>query len=96
MGFDRALGHVQIAGDFRVVASLEQQFDDLPFAASHLYEIFFHKNTHLIDAPPSRQVARKPGPSAHLDSSLFASFCIHAAKSPPRMLTKIENLGSRA
>jgi hypothetical protein len=44
MRFDRALGHVQIASDFRVVTSLEQQIDDLPFPWSHLLEILFHKH----------------------------------------------------
>ena len=36
MRFDRSLGNVQIASDFRVVASLEQQIDDLPFPGSYL------------------------------------------------------------
>jgi len=32
MRFHRALGDVEIASDFRVVTSLEQQVDDLPLA----------------------------------------------------------------
>ncbi len=31
MRFHRALGNVQIASDFRVVTSLEQQLNNLPF-----------------------------------------------------------------
>ncbi len=80
MRFDRALGNVQIVSDFRVVTSLEQQFDDLPVPWSHLVELLFHKALHLTDAPRSPQVTLKPGPSAHLDSGLCVSFCIHAAK----------------
>jgi hypothetical protein len=59
MRFDRSLGNVQIASDFRVVASLEKQLDNLPVPGIHLYEIVFHKSTHLTDAPRSRQVAPK-------------------------------------
>jgi hypothetical protein len=40
--FDRALGHVQIASDFRVVTSLEQQIDDLPLPGPDLVELVFH------------------------------------------------------
>jgi hypothetical protein len=43
MRFHRALGHVQIARDFRVVASLEKQFNDLPVPWAHLIENLFHK-----------------------------------------------------
>jgi hypothetical protein len=42
MRFDRALGNVEIASDFRVVTSLEQQIDDLPFPGSHLADLLFH------------------------------------------------------
>jgi len=44
MRFDRALGNVQIASDFRVVTSLEQQMNDLPFPGSHLAELLFHNH----------------------------------------------------
>ena len=44
MRFYRALGHVQIPSDFRVVASLEQQFDDLPFPRSYKVKLFFHSH----------------------------------------------------
>jgi hypothetical protein len=30
--------------DFRVVASLEEQLDDLPFPWTHLLELFFHRH----------------------------------------------------
>ena len=43
MSFDGALGHVQVASDFGVIASLEQQIDDLPFSYPHLLELLFHK-----------------------------------------------------
>jgi len=41
--FDGALGHIQVASDFRVVTALEQQIDDLPFPWSQLVEFVFHK-----------------------------------------------------
>jgi len=59
--FDRALGHVQIASDFRVVTSLEQQIDDLPFPWSQLAEFFFHKYC-TCPTPQTRRLARKVGP----------------------------------
>jgi hypothetical protein len=55
MCFDRALGDVELPGDFRVVASLEKQLDDLPFAGSDLAELFFQKNVAL--APKRAPVA---------------------------------------
>jgi hypothetical protein len=45
MGFHGSLGDVQIASDFRVVTSLEQQVDNLPFPGAYLAELFFHKRT---------------------------------------------------
>jgi len=42
MRFDRALGNVQFASDFRVVTSLEQQIDDPPLPGSDLAELLFH------------------------------------------------------
>jgi len=44
MRFHRALGHVQIARDFRVVTSLEKQLNDLPVPWAHLIENLFHKH----------------------------------------------------
>ena len=58
MCLDRSLGDVQIVSDFRVVASLQQQIDDLPFAGPHLAEFLFHISLHLSDIPWSPQVAR--------------------------------------
>jgi hypothetical protein len=43
MRFHRALGNVQIPSDFRVLTSLEQQLNDLPFPGPHLAELLFHK-----------------------------------------------------
>src|ERR1700674_1860037 len=42
---------------------------------------------HLTDTAPIAQVAKQSGRSAHLDSGLCVSFCIHAAKPVPGMLT---------
>jgi hypothetical protein len=42
MSFHRTLSHVQVPSDLRVVASLKQQFDDLPFPGSYLCKLFFH------------------------------------------------------
>ena len=44
MRLDRSLGNVQVFGDFRVVASLEKQFNHLPFPGLHVAEILFHKH----------------------------------------------------
>jgi hypothetical protein len=58
MRFDGALGNVEIASDFRVVTTLEQQVDDLPFAWPYSWgdfrsycchywlELRFHKIFH--------------------------------------------------
>jgi hypothetical protein len=43
MRFHRALGHFQIASDFRVVTSLEKQFNDLTVPWVHLLKHLFHK-----------------------------------------------------
>jgi len=42
MRFDRALGNVQIPSDFRVVASLKQQLNDLPFPGSCKIKLLIH------------------------------------------------------
>jgi hypothetical protein len=42
MSFDGALGDMQIASDFGVIAALEKQIDDLPFPGPHLSELLFH------------------------------------------------------
>ena len=82
MRFHRTLGDVQIVGDFRVVTSLEQQIDNLPLPWSHLVELLFHKSLHLTDAAPVTASGAETRPlSAHLNSGLCVSFCIHAAKS---------------
>jgi hypothetical protein len=81
MRLDRSLGDVQIFSDFRVVTPLKKQIDDLPFPGSYLAEVLFHKHLHLADPTRPLQVAEQPDPSAHLDSGLYDSFCIHTAKS---------------
>ncbi len=42
MCFDGALGDIQIASDFGVVASLEKQIDDLALPGGHLFDLLFH------------------------------------------------------
>ena len=42
MSLDGALGDIQVASDFSVVASLEKQVDDLAFPGSHLFKLLFH------------------------------------------------------
>jgi hypothetical protein len=44
MGFHRALGDIQVARDFRIITSLEEQFNDLPVPWAHLIESLFHKH----------------------------------------------------
>jgi len=83
MRFDGSLGNVQIASDFRVVTSLKKQIYDLPFPGTHLVKLFFHKDCTWPMRPRLLQVAKQSGLSAHLDSGLCVSFCIHAAKSGP-------------
>ena len=83
MRFDGSLGHIQIASDFRVVTSLKQKIDDLPFPGTHLIEFFFHKNCPKPMWPWSRKWLANQVPPAHLDSGLCVSFCIQAAKSGP-------------
>jgi hypothetical protein len=58
---DRALGHVEVTSDFRVVTSLEQQIDDLPFPCSQLAELFSH-NDCTCPTPETGQRARNLGP----------------------------------
>ena len=53
MCFHRTLGNVQIPSNFRVVTSLEQQTNNLPFPGAHLAELLFHKHLHLTDTPRS-------------------------------------------
>jgi len=48
MGFDSALGDIQILCDLGVVATLKQQVNDLLFAISQLANLLFHGGT-----PPS-------------------------------------------
>lgn len=42
MGLDGTFRHIQVAGDFGVVTSLEKQIDDLLLPTSQLAEIFVH------------------------------------------------------
>ncbi len=87
MRFNRALGHVQIASDFRVVTPLEQQINDLPLPGPHLYEIFFHKNKHLADTPQTPQLALKPA----LGRSGFGSLALILHSRGQTALQKLTN-----
>jgi hypothetical protein len=51
MRFYRALGNVQIPSNFRVVTSLKQQIDDLPFPRPYLAERLFHNTAPDRRAP---------------------------------------------
>jgi hypothetical protein len=48
MGLDGAFGHVQIAGNFGVVTSLEKQIDDLLLPASQPVDLLIH-SLHLAE-----------------------------------------------
>jgi hypothetical protein len=48
MGLDGAFGHVQIAGNFGVVTSLEKQIDDLLLPASQPVKLLVH-SLHLAE-----------------------------------------------
>ena len=80
MCFDGALGYVQIASDFGVVASLEQEIDDLTLPGTYLAELLFHKCTAPVRCASTAASGANHAPSAHLDSGLCVSFCIHPAK----------------
>ena len=69
MCFYGSLGNVQIASDFRVVATLQQQIDDLTLAGSHVAVVLFHA-LHLTDGFQSPSSGCQPGPGTHLDSGL--------------------------
>lgn len=84
MCFDRSLSNMEILSDFCVVASLQQQINDLLLAGPHFIELLIHKTLHLTDAPWSPQVALEPGPETPSGFGSFlllcVSFCIHPAK----------------
>ncbi|MGA7081267.1 MAG: hypothetical protein WBY61_21365 [Terriglobales bacterium] len=52
MRFDRALGHIQVAGNFPVITSLEQKIDDLPLPGTDVVEILVHNNLHPTTPQP--------------------------------------------
>jgi hypothetical protein len=63
MCFYRPLGNVQLPGDFRVVAALKEEIDDLPLSWPDLVELLFHDSTGpaLNLAPALRVgVSRRP------------------------------------
>jgi hypothetical protein len=70
--FYGSLSDVQIVSDFRVVASLQQQINDLALAGSHVAVVLFH-SLHLTDGFQSPSSGCQPGPGTHLDSGLCLS-----------------------
>jgi hypothetical protein len=52
MSFHGSLGDVQVASDFRVVAPLQQEINDLLLPGSHLIHILIH-GLNLADVTPS-------------------------------------------
>jgi len=62
MCLDRSLGNVQISSDFRVVTSLEKQFNHLPFPGIHLAELLFHKHRASPMRPGRSQWLRNQVP----------------------------------
>lgn len=76
MSFDGALGNMQIASDFRVVASLEQKIDNLPLSGPHLVKLLVH-GLHLTGAPVAVGVASNQVRTRLEFGSLTASFCNH-------------------
>lgn len=96
MCLDRSLGDVEIVSDFRVVASLEQQIDDLAFPGPHLAEFLFHKHCTCPIRPGRPQVAR---PTRSQDASGFGSFrlILHSrGQIAPGTLTNCEIISLRA
>jgi len=51
MSFYGSPRHVELAGDFGVVASLQQQFDDLLFAWTEPNSLLFHPILPFFDLP---------------------------------------------
>jgi len=76
VSFNRALGNVQIASDFGIVAALQQQIDDLLFPGTHFVEFFFHCITPL-ESRPGRRKWRDRNPNESV-ISLFAQTSVHA------------------
>ena len=58
MCLDGSLGYVQIASDFRIVTTLEEQIDNLLLPLPYLNRFFFHA-VHLRDAQGSPHVAAR-------------------------------------
>jgi len=84
MRFHRALGNIQIPSDFRVVASLKQQLNDLPLSRPYLIQLFFHK--HAPDRRLPLAASGSPTRSGlHLDF-LFAS---HFAFTGPNSVVRV-------
>ncbi len=89
MRLDRSLGDVQIFSDFRVVTSLEKQFNDLPFPGSHLVELLFHKH-HTSPRQSGRWWLRGQVPGTSGFGSLRLILHSHG-QIGLRRLTKCEN-----
>ena len=88
MRLDRSLGNVQISCDFRVVASLEKQINNLPFPGLHPAEILFHK--HRTSPLRPGRWKWQSGPAAHW-IRVFSCLILHSGgQSRLRLLTNCE------
>jgi hypothetical protein len=76
---DGSLGNIKIASYFRVITTLEQQLNNLPFPGSNLFKFFFHKapapDRYVRCTTIDLQVS-----GTHLDWGVSQAFCIHTAK----------------
>jgi hypothetical protein len=84
MSFDGALGHVEVTSDLGVIASLQQEIDDLLFPGPDLAEVLIH-GLHLADVAPVAacglgRAAVQPGPAPTSGlTALTALICMRAA-----------------
>jgi hypothetical protein len=75
---DGPLGYVQIASDFRIVTSLQQQINDLLLPGPHLAELVFHA-LHLSVRSGHPVVFTNQVPDTSRFGSLGSPKCMHAA-----------------
>jgi hypothetical protein len=71
VSFHGSARHIQLAGDLRVVTSLQQQLDDLLFARAQPNGLF------VVHIPPSFGIASRPNTGAPSSSTEIHS--IHDA-----------------
>jgi hypothetical protein len=54
MRFYRTLGHVQLFCDLRVIATLEEQFGNLPFSGAQTNHLFIHALIPFLNKMPNQ------------------------------------------